>query len=488
MSTLLLILLAATVPRPLPPRPDTPPAEFNAKVRQLAEKLTHEEASVRAKAEQELLTMGPPATEQLLALAVLTRDPHQKQAIETLLPRYGTAAIERLLWGPGWDVRVYRGDAGTDDPIKDLAVNAIVRMGAAALPDVRRLTELGVPSGAMTVLNRMGPLATDTVVDLLLHHPDDKMRTSMASILANAKSPDPRAADGLLRALDDKNAAVRMYAAQGVGNLRDRRGVDRLLRQMSDDSFYEGKRAATLALGKIYEPRFFTPVSRRAQWDRDWTVRETASNVLMYWTYDPVAIRVGQRYHPPRMTVAVLDFVYAAYALLLVLSGMLVYLLIWSARGAAEGRLWRGVSARGLVGAVVTLLLGFAWAFWMRFVWGLIELLLLVLVVPLAAVLAWRTGARLKSLRGSLVGCALGVLLVFFGTHGSVWVQIGLMWLAPRVLVVIVGLSVLMGVLKKRSIDAALLASARRATLACTAAFYVGYAAGYLALWGYLGF
>jgi len=173
---------------------------------------------------------------------------------------------------------------------------------------------------------------------------------------------------------------------------------------------------------------------------------------------------------------------------LLVVSGTLVYFLIWSARAAGQAELWRGLSTRVLAAAALTLLFGFAWAFWMIRVWGLIELLLLLLVLPAAALLAWRTGARLKPLRGSLVGCAVGVVLVFFGARSSMWVSLGLEWLAPRLLVLIVAGSVLIGILKKRSLDAALLASARRATLACAAAFYVGYGIGYLALWGYLGF
>jgi hypothetical protein len=487
MSALVLILLAATVHRTLPPRPKTPPAEFNAKVQQLAEKLTDENAGVRDKAEQELLAMGPPATEQLLATAALTRDAREKQAIEALLPRYGSEAIERLLWGPGWAVRVYRGDAGTDDPIKDLAVNAIVKMGAAALPEVRRLMDVGL-RGAMTALNRLGPVGTETVVDLLLNHPDDEMRTSMASILADAKSPDPQAADGLLKALKSQDTAVHMYVARAVGNLRDRRAIDRLLELLSakDDPLL--RMAAGAALGKMYEPRLFGPLSRRAKWDSVFSVRQTASNVLMYWTYDPVAIRVGRRYYPPRMTEAVVDVAYTRLALLLVATGMLVYVLIWSARAAGQAELWRGLSARVLGAAGLALLLGFAWAFWMIRVWGLIELLLLLVVLPATALLAWRTGARLKSLRGSLVGCAVGVLLVFLGAQSSMWVSLGLEWLAPRLLVLIVALSVLSGVLRTRGIDAALLASTRTASLACAAAFYLGYGVGWLALWGYLGF
>jgi HEAT repeat protein len=499
MKALALLVLAASSPGADRTRPISPAREFHDKVKELAESLTNNEASVKARAEQQLLAMGPPATEQLLATAVLTRDSQQKEAIENLLPRFGPSAVERLFWGPGWQVRVYRGASGVEDPIRDTAVNAVVRMGAPALPEIRRLledpSERGLALGgdslrlsAMTALNRMGPLGTEIVVDFLLRHPEKEMRWSMASILANAKNPDPRGADGLLQALNDTNITVRGYAADGLGRLRDRRAIDRLVEMLRTDPGPQTRMAAGAALGRIYEPRLFAPLSRAAQWDRDWDVRKTASNVLMHWTYDPVAMRVGRRYYPPKMTLEYIDFVRAAYMLVLVVTGMLVYVAIWSATRTTAIRNWRGVPDSVLNQSLAVMLLGFAWAFWMRLVWGWIELSLLLAVVPITALLAWRTGARLKSLRGSLIGCATGFVLAFLAPIGGIWIGLGLMFLAFWSMVAIVGTSLLIGLLRKRSPETSSPTPVRTASLACAGAFYAGYGVGWLALWGYLGF
>jgi hypothetical protein len=82
----------------------------------------------------------------------------------------------------------------------------------------------------------------------------------------------------------------------------------------------------------------------------------------------------------------------------------------------------------------------------------------------------------------------VGFLLAFLAPVGGIWIGLGLMFLSFWSMIVIVGTSLLIGLLRKRPLDAASPTSARTASLACAAAFYAGYGVGWLALWGYLGF
>ena len=87
------------------------------------------------------------------------------------------------------------------------------------------------------------------------------------------------------------------------------------------------------------------------------------------------------------------------------------------------------------------------------------------------------------------MGSVLGAGLALGAPYGGLWVGMGLSWLSSRVLVLVVGASVLLGVLRKAAeVEAGSLAAARRSTLACAAGFYFGYGVGWLGLWGYLGF
>jgi hypothetical protein len=83
--------------------------------------------------------------------------------------------------------------------------------------------------------------STAPLADLLLKASDDEdVRIRLWAVAALGKSGDSRAYDKLIQRLDDPELFVRYRAAEGLGFLRDRRAVPSLMRVMRERSWYEG--------------------------------------------------------------------------------------------------------------------------------------------------------------------------------------------------------------------------------------------------------
>jgi hypothetical protein len=83
--------------------------------------------------------------------------------------------------------------------------------------------------------------STASMADALLKAADDPdLRIRLWACAALGKSGDPRAASKLIERLDDPEVFVRYRAAQGLGLLKDPVGVEPLVRMMKERSWYEG--------------------------------------------------------------------------------------------------------------------------------------------------------------------------------------------------------------------------------------------------------
>lgn len=83
--------------------------------------------------------------------------------------------------------------------------------------------------------------STKPLADALLRAADDAdLRVRLWAVAALGKSGDPRAYDKLVARLDDPEIFVRYRAAEGLGHLHDPRAAEPLLRVMNIRSWYEG--------------------------------------------------------------------------------------------------------------------------------------------------------------------------------------------------------------------------------------------------------
>ena len=96
------------------------------------------------------------------------------------------------------------------------------------------------------------PAVTDA---LLRASDDDDLRVRMWAVAALGNTEDPRALPKLLERLEDPEFFVRYRAAEGLGFLKDARAVEKLLWMTRGGSWYEGSYALT-ALRKIAPGRF----------------------------------------------------------------------------------------------------------------------------------------------------------------------------------------------------------------------------------------
>ncbi|HLY12558.1 MAG TPA: HEAT repeat domain-containing protein [Planctomycetota bacterium] len=98
--------------------------------------------------------------------------------------------------------------------------------------------------------------STAALADPLLKASDDEdLRVRLWAVAALGKSADPRAYAKLVERLEDPELFVRYRAAEGLGYLRDPRAVPHLLRVMRGRSWYEGNYALD-ALRRIH-PGFY---------------------------------------------------------------------------------------------------------------------------------------------------------------------------------------------------------------------------------------
>lgn len=453
--------------------PGPPSEQLTDRVRILAAGLTAADPHQRARAEQQILALGPEGTEPLLVI-LKTADPAQAEAIDRLLPRFGPEAIPTLVVAPartGPYTQVAR----------EAALEAVARMGQSAFPDIRKLLDSdyeGRRGFGIGALRRMGPLAREELT-ALLRHPRQDVRSSAAYVLAGFR--DPRSADALLDGLASGDASVQSSSAEGLAALGDRRAIEPLLGLLDSPSV--GLRMSVVAaLGKLYEPRIRSPLVHAMRHDSEVVVRNIAANALISQRGDPLAMRLSRRYRPPTISPDVEDPERLVHMLRLVMTGFLIYGALWAgarwSRGWLPWPIW--------LSAVSVAAVGFYWGFRAVAVTPTVERWLLQIAVPASAGLALAIGPKTKVLLIPLAGFGLSVCLTVVGAATGVLGWLFLSWLAPRFLVaVLLATSVVAIVQMFRPLgDRQTLWRFRVAALLGLAAFYAGYVIGWRALWG----
>lgn len=331
-----------------------------------------------------------------------------------MLTAAGPDAIDRLLEAGNL--------SGYDHPWRlEEAMAAVARMGPAVLPRILETFTTTNPAGsgfgfAGGVLSRMDGLAVEPLIPLL-RHPTLQVRHTAASILANLAAR--RAYDALLESLGSEDVAVRMECARALGNIGDRRASSRLLERPHDRS-WGVRQAAAAALGKLYEPRFLRPLARLARSDEEILVRDTAANVLMHHSGDPVAVRVGRRYKPyglspERQPWIVLGFG-IRFALTVVVMLGLGFRVVRAAKRLGRTHWWSVAMAASVVGGV-----GFLWGFVVEHIWGVIENLVLLGLMPLFAGAGYLAA---RAYEGKSVAGWLTVVAGFYGGYLVGWLTL----------------------------------------------------------------
>jgi hypothetical protein len=380
--------------------------------------LASPDAKIRAQARQELLASGREGIRALLDAAAGRNMIVAEQAREALTSA-GPGAI-RIIEEVGY----YK--AFDHRERLDEAVAAVARMGEPVLPRMLETLTTADPAGssfgfAVGVLLRMEGPAVKPMIQLL-KHPKAKVRYEAAVLLAQWR--DPRAFDALVEGLADDDPAVRRYCALGLGDIGDHRAVEALLAALHN-SVFGVRQAAAAALGKLYERRLLKPLARLARSDEDIQVRSTASNVLTYYSRDPVGIRLGKRYKPYALSPERQPWIQLGFAFRFALTGAVqLGSALWlSRRMVGKGGLhwpsvvWIAVVAGGS---------GFLWGRVVDNIWGSIEDQLLFVVVPLVAGVGFLGGKLFcaDARRRLLVWRATGTTVVCF------YVGYGLGWLA----------------------------------------------------------
>lgn len=456
------------------PSPGPPSEQFTDRVRILAAGLTAADPQQRARAEQQILALGPDAAEPLLAI-LKTADPTQAEAIDRLLPRFGPEAIATLVVAPG------RTGPYRQQEAREAALEAVARMGERAFPEIRKLLDSdyeGRRGFGIGALRRMGPLAMQELQALLKHHRQD-VRSSAAYVLAGLR--DPRSADAQLAGLASGDAGVQSSSAEGLAALGDRRSIEPLLGLVDSPSV--GLRMSVVAaLGTLYEPRVRSPLVHAMRHDSEVVVRNIAANALISQRGDPLAMRLGRRYRPPTISPDVEDPERLVHMLRLVITGFLIYGVLWAgaqwSRGWLPWPIW--LSAIG-VAAV-----GYHWGFRAVAMTPSVERWLLLIAVPASAGLAFMIGPKAKVLLIPLAGFVLSAGLTAVGAATGVLGWLFLSWLAPRFLVAVLLATGVVATVQmfRPSGERQTLWRFRIAALLGLAAFYAGYVLGWRSLWG----
>lgn len=304
------------------------------------------------------------------------------------------------------------------------AVRTATRMGASAIPQLVTMLQ-GRNLDEQTFAMWTLPKMGDPVVEPM----SGLLMATNLDVRREAarilsEIASPHARPALLLGSRNVDATVRYYCTLGVNRLADRTLSDRLLELLRDDDG-STRAAAAGGLQRIYEPRFRLPLARVACCDSVVLTRDTAASALSALA-DPKARRLGYRYKAFSISPANEVAIALAYLLFYGVTGAVLLVLGAVATwGASAGSATRRVVAA----CAATGLAGAAWGGYLQHVVWAAELCLLLIVVPLVAV----------------SGLAVRALLRRFAA-GSAW-----NWGA------VIG------------------------------AFYLGYAVGWLWLWGYLG-
>jgi hypothetical protein len=272
-----------------------------------------------------------------------------------------------------------------------------------------------------------------------------------------------------------------MYAAQGVGELRDHSAVEQLLLQLQDPHATP-RAAAAGALGRMYEPRFRLPLAHLARSDPAGMVRNAAAATLIE-TGDPAAQRLGHRYQPFNISPAFEYVGQLRERLWLVVTAVIICAALWAPmKMQGETPTTRWPSTAWLAVAFI----GFVGFLWGRTFTGMseaLERLLLTFCAPAAAILMLLAGPTILWTLVPLAGIVLGVGVALAGAAMGMlgWV-VGTL-VAPKVVAAFFMAAPIAAWWSGRKVDPARKRSFRYLVLVGTAAFYGGYALGWWALW-----
>jgi HEAT repeats len=464
------------------PGSEGPSRDIAAEVKALVPELWSKSPSHQEEAEQKLLALGPGAILPLVG-EVGNLGPVGVDRIMAVVAKYEPSALEmarpfifeRLVAAASqhnaqsWEVRA-------------AICRAIGGMGDAVDPYVKALVDSGDPTRSsigIGILYQEGPRAVEQLIPLLKHR-DHYVRQNAAELLG--KMADPRSKDALLESLDSDDTDVLARAPNGIAVLQDRRAIPKLLGLLAHRDHFV-RAAATASLGHMYEPRLLAPLVKTARWDPEISVRQTAANVLINLSRDPVAIRLGHRYRPMTIDPGVQMTLWLFGITEQVVTALVLYFAVWMGYRA-------GPSIVGFLGiGFVAALLGFSWGRLLPSMTGATEWWLMFVCVPGTALVACLAGPRVRVLTPLVVGLVLSFGLALFGSAGGLTSAVVSEFVSPFVLILSMAMTVVSALWLglRRRLDAASMSSFRRATLAGGSGFYLGYWLGWLALWGYLG-
>ena len=158
-------------------------------------------------------------------------------------------------------------EKAADDPASDVRMNAVESLAKIgdprSVPAFLRVLHDPNPLSVQTAVRAVIKLGDDKAVPPLLElldFPNETTRMAVCGYLGQMKLKDTRpVGDALLKRLDDPSLMVRSLAAGGLGELRERRAVPKLLAiaqgpAASTNAWFDPKLAAVIALGRIGDP------------------------------------------------------------------------------------------------------------------------------------------------------------------------------------------------------------------------------------------
>jgi HEAT repeat protein len=487
---MLALPIAAIVATSVSPTP-----ALRSRVELLASQLTDADRETRTSAERELLALGPDAIEPLVTTRA--QDAAQEAALIALLPRFGPTSIDRFvaLWKRANSSWLWTNGLTWDEFDRRVPM-AVAAMGDLAIPALRRYVELpespvarsesSMPcperSFALRVLKTKGTRGADELVTWL-ESTDPWLRYDAASALVTMR--DRRAFDTLLQLMGADNEQLRWYAAAELGKLGDSRAAGLLLEKIRSGDEVT-RCGAAQAFIPLYEPRFRTELYRMARADRSACVKQAAASSLRQ-SRDAVSTRLGRRYQRPNY-----DDSNLGWRQQLFLVGMALLMHIVLSMPNAETRRVGYLTIGGWLNAAVLLALGFCGGFAIPGVTAQSELLLLTVCIPVTGLATWFAGPSVRRIGLALpvsaatvvVGAIVLVVVLVLGPHEMAFgVGLVLLFLALLPAIPVVWL-VALAIRRPEPPTVEF----RRGVVAGGLGFYVGYAIGWLALWGYLGF